>query len=166
MSGFFDGRQRGSENRQLQSEIRFSPKQKSPPDGKGTAWRGCRDRLTASSASATGAVAFYASGATWSRVTGIAVGDTATIEVVRGRFDRHSVAHDDADVESSHFTRCITQNLVPAFYLDHILPVGQDIYDRSFKYNLFLFRHASSNRGDTDFERLRVTHCSFIVKNL
>ena len=53
-----------------------------------------------------------------------------------------------------------------AFDLYHVLSVGEDIYDRSFKYDLFLFCHATSERGETYPEQVKSHTLLFYCQEL
>ena len=63
------------------------------------------------------------------RITGVAVGDATSTQVVGRRLDGDLVADDDADVESPHLARRVSEYLVPTFDLDHVLAVGQYVYN-------------------------------------
>src|SRR5205823_9857954 len=69
----------------------------------------------------------------------VAIGDSATGEVVRGELDLHLVARKDADVVLPHLPRDRREDAVPAVDLHPKHRAGQSLDDLAFDLDLLLF---------------------------
>ena len=65
----------------------------------------------------------------------VAVGDTASFEVVRGQLNLDTVSGQDADVVHAHLSRDVSEHLVAIFELDSEHGVGERLDDCSFQNN-------------------------------
>src|SRR4051794_6506886 len=87
----------------------------------------------------------------------VAVGDSASVEVVWAELDLHLVAGEDADVVAAHLARDVPEDLVVILELHLEHRVGQGLKDLALHLDLLFLAHAAGDSSSGHKPRRKAT---------